>query len=225
VEAYTSALGILRLAKTGFLSEANMTEMVKQKTRFMMPLGSELALSQGLIDKHRETIEDMDNIIEADDAYTAAIYATTVVSKLAGKRIWYHLYFDTLAFKESLLRLFEKIAVCETELKSGNLKPSHTELYEKYLIVKETPRRGRSVKRNQEEIATRRAMRVTGSSPPMLKRMRTVPLGPTGGATASSASSKTSKTSSTSCGFGCIVTLLSPAASSSSSSHLSYSSR
>jgi transposase len=143
---------IVLLLDRGFLSEANMMEMMGHKTKFMMPLRSELVLSQALIDEHRETIEDMDNIIEVDDAYTAAIYATSVVSKLAGKRIWYHIYFDTLAFKESLLRLFEKIAVCEAELKSGNLEATHAELYEKYFIVKETPKRGRTVKRNQKEI-------------------------------------------------------------------------
>ena len=155
LEARLKKLGLERivlLLDRGFLSEENMIEMVKAETKFMMPLKSELRYSQELIDKHRATIADMDNIVEVNDAYTAAIYATTTVGKFAGKRIWYHIYFDTLAKETSLLRLFEKIAICESELKSGNLEQGHIEFYEKYFIVKESTKRGRTVKRNQAEI-------------------------------------------------------------------------
>jgi transposase len=143
---------IVLLLDRGFLSEANITELMESNTKFMMPLRSDLTLSGNLIDSYREDIEDMDNIIEINDMRDAAIYATTKVAKLAGKRIWYHIYYDTLAKEASLLRLFEKIAVCERELKSGELEKSHAELYEKYFIVKETPKRGYTVKRNMDEI-------------------------------------------------------------------------
>jgi transposase len=143
---------IVLLLDRGFLSEANMIELMDSNTKFMMPLRSDLTLSEDLIDSVRADIEDMDNIIDVNDAHSAAIYATTKVSKLAGKRIWYHVYFDTLAKEASLLRLFEKIAICERELQSGQLDKGHAELYGKYFIVKETPKRGRTVKRNMDEI-------------------------------------------------------------------------
>jgi transposase len=143
---------IVLLLDRGFLSQDNMEELMDSNTKFMMPLRSDFTLSQTLIDGVRDDIEDMDNIIDTNDAHSAAIYATTKVAKLAGRRIWYHIYFDTLAKEASLLRMYEKIAVCEAELKSGDLDRDHAELYEKYFIIKETPKRGRSVKRNMDEI-------------------------------------------------------------------------
>ncbi|MDR0501647.1 MAG: hypothetical protein LBG97_10510 [Coriobacteriales bacterium] len=66
-------------------------------TKFMMPLRADFTLSQTLIDGVRDDIEDMDNIINITDTHSAAIYATTKVAKLAGRRIWYHIYFVTFA--------------------------------------------------------------------------------------------------------------------------------
>jgi transposase len=145
-------LKIVLLLDRGFLSEANMAELIGKGTKFIMPLKGSLALSMALIDSVRDSIEDGSGIIEVDSAHDFAIYAATKVSKLAGRRIWYHVYFDTLAKNASLLHLFETLAACERELKEGDLDKSHAELYKRYFSVTTTPKRGRQVKRNMAEI-------------------------------------------------------------------------
>jgi transposase len=78
----------------------------------------------------------------------------TVLAKMANKRIWQHIYYDTARRTEHILSFFGKLAKWEQELISGDEKKANAWAYDQYFTVKTTPKRGRRVKRNQEAINT-----------------------------------------------------------------------
>jgi transposase len=146
------ASGIRLVLDRGFYSAANLEDIVSGGGHFMMPVPGSVNLARDLIDGARAEIESDLNFVEVAEDGTSAIYGITKVDKVAAKRVWHHIYFDTARRVEHISAFFAKLATWEAELRSKRTKESNQTFYAKYFIVKTTPKRGYQVRRNMETI-------------------------------------------------------------------------
>lgn len=136
----------------GFYSLGNIERFLKDSIGFYIPVPAHIKASRVLIDEHRDALEMPEHIIEMGEGSKDCIYGMTVLSKIAGKRIWQHIYYDTARRTEHILSFFAKLKLWEEELVSGNIEESNKEAYKRYFTVKNTPKRGRKVTRNQDAV-------------------------------------------------------------------------
>ena len=68
------------------------------------------------------------------------------------RRCYAHLYYNASRAAEDFDKLSKRLVRCKEELEAGNPQKSNHEFYERFLIVKSTPKRGLSVKYNDAEI-------------------------------------------------------------------------
>ncbi len=80
------------------------------------------------------------------------VYGITHRTKLNGKRIYYHIYMDTVAMIDHVRKFNIYILKLFRELKANDLREEHADNYAAFFTVKETPKRGRRVIWNQEAI-------------------------------------------------------------------------
>lgn len=134
----------------GFYSEYNLGLLSAGGYKFTIPVPSGVSWQKELIAEHRNTLVAPDHLIEDNGSimYGKTLYKTTVHG-----RTWYHIYFDPARKDKVIASFMQKLRVLKDELESGNkLVESHRTLYERYFIVKNTPRRGRKVSYNDEAI-------------------------------------------------------------------------
>jgi hypothetical protein len=148
-------LGISRirmLLDRGFYSEANIEVLLNTRIGFYIPIPSNIKTYQELVDKNRKALEMPEYVISITDDSREAIYGMTLLGKVANKRVWQHIYYDTARRTEHIIAFFSNIFKWEAELISCNTDKANAWAYEKYFTVKETPKHGRKVTRNQEAI-------------------------------------------------------------------------
>jgi transposase len=143
---------IRMLLDRGFYSAANINCLLKAHAGFYIPVPSTVGWQGTLIDKCRDAVEMPEHIIRFSEDGASAVYGMTVLDKMAGKRVWKHVYYDTARRSEHIASLFESLATWERELESGDVREANEWAYERYFTVKTTPKRGRRVRRDQEAI-------------------------------------------------------------------------
>jgi transposase len=136
----------------GFYSLENVNDMSSGGRKFMVPIPGSVNAAKALIDSCRSDIESDLHFVEVSDDGTAAVYGMTVLGAAGGKRIWQHVYFDTARRVEHISAFFAKLLIWEHELKDMRPKKANKANYEKYFIVKDTPKRGYRVRRNMAAI-------------------------------------------------------------------------
>jgi transposase len=144
--------GISLVLDRGFYSLDNVNDMAAAGRRFMMPVPGNVNAARDLIDSCRMHIESDLHFVEVSDDGTAAVYGMSVPGTVGGKRVWQHVYFDTARRIEHISTFFAKLSVWEHELKEKRPKKSNKANYEKYFIVRNTPKRGYRVRRNMAVI-------------------------------------------------------------------------
>jgi transposase len=143
---------IRMLLDRGFYSAANISAMLSAHVGFYIPVPASVAWQGELIDKYRDAVEMGEHIIRISEDGREALYGMTILDKTNGRRVWKHVYFDSAKRVEHITSLFASLSTWERELKSGDVKKGHEQYYERYFTVKDTPKRGRCVRRNQEAI-------------------------------------------------------------------------
>lgn len=144
--AMLNKLGLKKIslmADKGFYSAKNLSLLVDEGIRFTMPVPKNIVKVKGYIDRDRDILELPGNILISDESST--IYGKTHRSTLNGKRVYYHVYMDTARRVEHIAKFNAHIMQLSQELESGNLDDSHSQEYETYFTVKQTPKRGRKV--------------------------------------------------------------------------------
>ncbi|MDR1183285.1 MAG: IS1634 family transposase [Coriobacteriales bacterium] len=143
---------IRMLLDCGFYSALNLGLLLKEKMGFFIPAPANISSTQTLIDTYRDALEMPEYIISLSEDNRDAIYGMTVLSKMEGKRVWQHIYYDTARRTEHVLSLFANLATWEEELRSEELKEANQWAYERYFKVKTTPKRGLRITRIQEAV-------------------------------------------------------------------------
>lgn len=130
----------------GFFTVENLRKLTAHGIKFLIPIPSSVNLGRELIAAHRSTLVGPSNVIENEDG--SIIYGKTVYKTTEHGRTWFHIFFDPVRKDKVTAGFMQKLRVCMDELAENKPIEVHRDLYERYFIVKETPKRGRSVSYN-----------------------------------------------------------------------------
>jgi transposase len=136
----------------GFYSKANIDEALKRRHHFTIAVPSGLKWVEESIDRHFESIASPRNYHPIDDS--EALYAATDLLKWGPnrRRVYLHIYYNARNAAEEFDRFTRKLLMYKEEVESGKRVKEHEESYARFLVVKETPKRGLRVSFNEEEV-------------------------------------------------------------------------
>ena len=136
----------------GFYSASNIDELYGRHHKFTIALPMGRKWVEKYLDNHHENIASPANylITGKDDA----LYAVTELHKWGEKhhRAYLHIYYNAELAAEDFDRFTRQLIAYRDELLAGNPNEKHQEFYRRYLIIKETPKRGLQVTFNDPEI-------------------------------------------------------------------------
>ena len=145
----------------GFYSRENINRLYQNHHKFIVAVGTGLSFVKEHMDKVRESIRDFGS----HDALYGLGMATRTMEWdytqerpykkdiLTGKRRMYlHLYYSVQKAADEELELNARLASLREELLSGDRQEAHETAYAKFFLVSETPKRGITVKVNEEAV-------------------------------------------------------------------------
>ena len=140
----------------GFYSTTNIDELFSRLHKFTIALPTSRKWVEKILDKHCENIASPANYLSTGEG--EALYSATEFFKWGQKkhRCWLHIFYNAERAASDFDRFTRKLIVYRNELLSGKPADGHEEFYRRYLIVKETPKRGLKVEFNEAEIQKRR---------------------------------------------------------------------
>lgn len=133
----------------GFYSEENVDDMYKRHYKFSVGVPFKAGFAKRLVVDHRDMILDHKNLIKINDNIT---YGTTVFEKWNGHICYRHVYFDNEKATNDRTKFDLKLLECYEQLTSGNIEKTNQAFYDKYFIIKKTPKRGTKVFYNEDAI-------------------------------------------------------------------------
>jgi len=136
----------------GFYSKANIDQLYKQKHKFTIAAPSGRKWIENIIDEHVDAIASPQNYLSLND--DEALYAGTTLHKWGANnhRLYVHVYYSAERAASHYDAFTRKLLALKQELESDKLIEDHTKLYERFFIIKKTPKRGRQVAFNDEAI-------------------------------------------------------------------------
>ncbi len=149
------SLGIDRLhlvLDRGFFSISNVNELYRCKHKFTLAVPSGRKWVEKIIDQHHDRIASPSNYFSVGN--DEAFYAVIHLHKWGAKRhrCYVHIYYNATRAAEDFDRYTRKMLQLKEELVSGHTIEKNQELYDRFFIINETPKRGRKVHYNEETI-------------------------------------------------------------------------
>ncbi len=137
---------------SGFYSEDNVDELFRRKRKFTIAVPDGRKWAEKIFEQYYESIQSPANYLQIDDG--EALYAQTVSHPWgrAGTQSYLHLYFNTRQAAEESDRFDGELSKYEDELAGGRRVREHEEYYQRYFVLKETPKRGLEISFNDEAI-------------------------------------------------------------------------
>ena len=143
----------------GFYSKKNIDELYRRGHRFTVALPSGLKWVNECLDTHADRVHLPSNYLTVGE--NEALYAVTERIPWGEKRHrgCLHIYYNAERAAGDYDRFTRKLLSCREELLAGRPVEANESFYEQYLVVTETPKRGRKVTFNEKEIQRRRRRR------------------------------------------------------------------
>ena len=140
----------------GFYSVANIDDLFKRRHKFTIALPAGRKWVEKILDRHGDDIASPANyLVTGDDE---ALYTVTEFHKWGegNHRCWLHIFYNAERAASDFDAFTRKLIAYRNELLEGKPVKRNEEVYKRYLIVRETPKRGLRVEFNEEEISKRR---------------------------------------------------------------------
>ena len=134
----------------GFYSESNVNALFKKNYHFTLMLPTGLKWVRNIIDQHYETVKITENYRQTGE--NEVLYMLPHMHKWGERRCYTHIYYNASRAAEDYDKLNQKLIMCKDELEANELKESNREYYDRFFVVKNTPKRGLSVEYNDAEI-------------------------------------------------------------------------
>lgn len=149
---FLGTVNIHLILDRGFYSVANIDELYKRRHKFTIALPTGRKWVEAYLDKHRRNIASPANYLETGE--NEALYMTTELHKWgkSGYRGYLHLYYNAERAASDFDRFTRRLISYRNELLEGKPIKEHEDFYHRYLIIKETPKRGLKITYNDEEI-------------------------------------------------------------------------
>lgn len=107
-------------------------------------------MGKELITASRDSLIAPANVIKGENG--GIIYGKTVYRTTEHGRTWFHVYYDPVRRDKIVAGFMQKLRECMDELVADTPLESHKDLYEKYFVVTDTPKRGRRVAYNDDAL-------------------------------------------------------------------------
>jgi len=139
----------------GFYSKSNIDELLEYKHKFTIGVPIQRQWVESIIDEFYEEIEMPDNYRKINGE---TLYVKTKLYSWGenNKRTYLHVYYNSHAAASAFDKFTEELIGYREELENGELIKSHEEYYQRYFIIKETPKRGCKIQYNNAEIQKHR---------------------------------------------------------------------
>jgi len=134
----------------GFYSESNVNFLLNKRYHFALMVPAGRMWVKNIIDQYYETVKSPEHYRQTGE--NEALYMISHLHKWGGRRCYAHLYYNASRAAEDFDKLNQKLIRCKEELEAEALQEYNQEFYERFFIVKRTPKRGLSVKYNDDEI-------------------------------------------------------------------------
>jgi transposase len=134
----------------GFYSENNVDILLENRYHFALMVRTDRVWVRGIIDQHYDQVPSPERYRQTSE--DEVLYMVSHLYKWNERRCYVHLYYNATRAAADFDSLNKKLVVCKRELESEDLDDAHQELYDRFFIVKRTPKRGLSVSYNDSEI-------------------------------------------------------------------------
>jgi transposase len=135
----------------GFYSQKNVDALMEKHMKFTLSVPLNNKWVQKACDEVRESIEGPEGYRLVDDE-VLYVHSRLYPWGDTRKRCYLHLYYNAHARANAIDQFNTELLAYKNELESNQCVLSHLEAYDTFFIVKETPKRGRSVSYNQEAV-------------------------------------------------------------------------
>ena len=152
---YLNLSRIHMIMDRGFYSNSNIDELFNNKNKFIMGCPTNLKWIRNIIDEYHDDIEMPDNHrkINGETLYVKTKLFSWGKKK---KRLYTHIYYNSYVAASAFDKFTEQLISWKEELENGDDIEKHNDYYQRYFIIKETQKRGRSVQFNNEAIQKQR---------------------------------------------------------------------
>jgi len=134
----------------GFYSKANVDTLLSKRYHFAIMVPTGRVWVRNIIDQYYETVTSPEHYRQTGE--NEVLYMISHLYQWGERRCYVHLYYNASRAAADFDKLSQRLVQCKEELEAENLKESNQELYERFFIIKRTPKRGLSVKYNDAEI-------------------------------------------------------------------------
>lgn len=136
----------------GFYSEANIDELLARHKHFTIALPSRRKWLENIIDRYRDSIGYPENYHQINGHET--LFAETHLHKWGkdSRRTYLHIFYNAQRAAEDFDSFTSELLNYKEEVEAGKKVEAHYDDYERFLIIKQTPKRGLSVTFNHAEI-------------------------------------------------------------------------
>jgi transposase len=133
----------------GFYSERNIDNLYDKHIRFTVGVPFTPKWTRELVAKVRDRIEEYSHFRRLGNH---TFFAVTDTTAWKGHRCYRHIYYDSQKAAAEYKGFLEKIELWRTELEENKPVEEHQQHYDRYFVVRETPKRGRHVVVLDEEV-------------------------------------------------------------------------
>ena len=134
----------------GFYSEKNVDALLGKRYHFALAIPAGRLWVRNIIDLYYDQVVSPERYKQTGE--NEALFMVSHLHRWGERRCYLHLYYNAVRAAEDFDNLTQKLIMCKEELEKEDLREAHKELYERFFIVKRTPKRGLSVIYNDAEI-------------------------------------------------------------------------
>ena len=138
----------------GFYSERNVDTLLEKRYRFVLMIPTGRVWVRDIIDQYYDQVANPERYRQTGE--DEVLYMISHLYQWSDRRCYAHLYYNATRAAEDFDKLSKTLVICKGELEREDLQDEHKELYDRFFIVKRTPKRGLSVAYNDEEIQKHR---------------------------------------------------------------------
>ena len=134
----------------GFYSEDNVDSLLEKRYRFVLMVRNDRVWVRDIIDKYYDQVVSPERYRQTGE--DEVLYMVSHLYQWNGRRCYAHIYYNATKAAEDVDTLNKKLVICKKELETEDLNDARKSLYERFFIVKRTPKRGLTVSYNEAEI-------------------------------------------------------------------------
>jgi transposase len=134
----------------GFYSETNVGALLAKRYHFALMVPTGRVWVREIIDQYYEGVMSPEHYRQTGE--DEVLYMISHLYQWGGRRCYAHLYYNATRAAEDFDKLSKRLVRCKGELEAEDPQESNKKFYDRFFIVKRTPKRGLSVKYNDAEV-------------------------------------------------------------------------